>query len=99
MKHIKLKYKEAYIYLQISDEYPFDYRLYTQRDKDWTISFEYDWDEWIRQTSYNPMVEDPPKKKDCYHNWKEYIGFTEKYWYCETCDAKSKEDPNYKPRF
>lgn len=33
-------------------------------------------------------------KKNCWHDWKEYIGFTEKYWYCEKCDAKSEENPN-----
>lgn len=26
----------------------------------------------------------------CDHNWKPYEGFTESYFYCLTCDAKSK---------
>jgi hypothetical protein len=37
---------------------------------------------------------DPPKPKHCWHEWKEYIGFTERYWYCEKCDNKSWENPN-----
>jgi hypothetical protein len=37
---------------------------------------------------------DPPKPKHCWHDWKEYLGFTERYWYCEKCDEKSKENPN-----
>jgi len=24
----------------------------------------------------------------CWHNWKEYIGFTERYYYCTKCDEK-----------
>lgn len=37
---------------------------------------------------------EPTKTKNCWHDWKEYIGFTEKYWYCEKCDAKSEENPS-----
>jgi hypothetical protein len=37
---------------------------------------------------------EPPKPKHCWHEWKEYIGFTERYWYCEKCDNKSQENPN-----
>jgi len=37
---------------------------------------------------------EPPKQKHCWHEWKEYIGFTERYWYCEKCDNKSQENPN-----
>jgi hypothetical protein len=28
--------------------------------------------------------------KHCFHEWKEYVGFTDKYDYCLKCDAKSK---------
>lgn len=41
----------------------------------------------------------PSKDKNCWHDWKEYIGFTEKYWYCEKCDVKSKENPNLSGQF
>ena len=37
---------------------------------------------------------EPPKPKHCWHEWKEYVGFTERYWYCEKCDNKSQENPN-----
>jgi hypothetical protein len=37
---------------------------------------------------------EPPKPKHCWHQWKEYVGFTERYWYCEKCDSKSQENPN-----
>lgn len=39
---------------------------------------------------------EPKKTINCWHDWKEYVGFTEKYWYCEKCDNKSEEDPNYR---
>jgi hypothetical protein len=32
------------------------------------------------------------KKKNCFHNWKKYVGFTEVYYYCEYCDEKSNND-------
>lgn len=60
---------------------------------------EYNWtDEWFN-VNIIPSSTDDKKNKLCLHDWKEYIGFTERYWYCEKCDAKSEEDPNYKPRF
>jgi hypothetical protein len=37
---------------------------------------------------------EPPKPKHCWHQWKEYVGFTERYWYCEKCDNKSQENPD-----
>ena len=27
----------------------------------------------------------------CDHKWKQYVGFTETYWYCETCQFKTNE--------
>lgn len=32
-------------------------------------------------------------KNECYHLWKEYLGFTERYFYCIKCDKKEKEEP------
>lgn len=29
----------------------------------------------------------------CNHNWKSYQGFTDSFYYCETCDAKSATEP------
>ena len=51
-----------------------------------------DWNEWVTNGIVPTNKEE--KNKSCYHDWKEYIGFTEKYWYCEKCDAKSEENPN-----
>lgn len=37
------------------------------------------------------IVEDlmwPPQEASCFHKWKSYIGFTDKYEYCETCGVK-----------
>lgn len=31
-----------------------------------------------------------PKIK-CTHEWKEYIGFTERYKYCTKCDSKENQ--------
>lgn len=31
---------------------------------------------------------------ECKHNWKEYTGFTEHYWFCLRCDTKIEENPN-----
>lgn len=28
------------------------------------------------------------KQRNCFHLWKEYVGFTEVYIYCEKCDKK-----------
>lgn len=28
------------------------------------------------------------KKKHCWHEWKKYIGFTEKYEFCIKCEEK-----------
>lgn len=28
------------------------------------------------------------KSKSCNHNWKQYIGFTDTYKYCEACNEK-----------
>lgn len=36
--------------------------------------------------------EDQPK--NCIHNWKKYVGFTETYYYCEHCDEKTNDDYN-----
>lgn len=30
---------------------------------------------------------------ECNHLWKEYLGFTEKYFYCTKCDKKESEKP------
>jgi hypothetical protein len=95
MKAVKLKYKGAYVYLKVTDgTYLLDYNLYTKKDPNWVVSFEYDWDEWIRQSSYNPTPDESTQTKSCFHEWKEYVGFIEHYWYCEKCDAKSEENPN-----
>lgn len=31
-----------------------------------------------------------PRAVACYHEWKEYIGFTDKYYYCTKCNEKQK---------
>lgn len=61
-------------------------------DGNWSIYDE--WNEWINfpETPANKDAE--PTNKVCLHDWKEYTGFTDKYWYCEKCDAKSEENPN-----
>lgn len=56
----------------------------------WISNFWWEIDEEEKQKENNS----PTKDKNCWHEWKEYTGFTEKYWYCEKCDFKSKEDPN-----
>jgi len=30
-------------------------------------------------------------KSRCFHKWKEYVGFTEAYSYCELCDEKREK--------
>jgi hypothetical protein len=91
----EIKHKSGYIYLKVTGgTYRLDYNLYTQKDPNWVVSFEYDWDEWMRQSGYNPIPDETQQTKSCFHDWKEYCGFTDKYWYCEKCDVKSKEDPN-----
>lgn len=32
------------------------------------------------------------KKKNCFHKWIKYVGFTEIYYFCEYCDEKSNHD-------
>lgn len=57
----------------------------------WSIYDE--WNEWFHNgTPINNKEE--KKSSHCWHDWKEYTGFTEHYWYCEKCDEKSKENPN-----
>jgi len=29
----------------------------------------------------------------CNHTWKEYLGFTDHYWFCIKCDKKVMEKP------
>jgi hypothetical protein len=29
----------------------------------------------------------------CLHDWKQYTGFTESYWFCSRCDLKREDDP------
>ena len=62
-------------------------------DGNWSIYD--DWNEWINFPDM-PANKDAEtlKNKVCLHDWKEYTGFTDKYWYCEKCDAKSEENPN-----
>ena len=59
----------------------------------WTVYD--DWNDWINIIDI-PANKDaePTKDRPCLHEWKEYTGFTEQYWYCEKCDAKSEENPN-----
>ena len=59
----------------------------------WISNFWWDIPEDEKDENANKDAE-PPKPKHCWHEWKEYIGFTERYWYCEKCDNKSKENPN-----
>jgi hypothetical protein len=33
----------------------------------------------------------PALSDKCDHEFKEYIGFTERYFYCKYCDAKSRD--------
>lgn len=42
--------------------------------------------EWYSFFGYDP-VPDAPR---CIHQWKEYIGFTDRYYYCTLCDEKNK---------
>jgi len=32
-------------------------------------------------------------KNECLHLWKEYLGFTDHYFFCTKCDKKEKEEP------
>ena len=40
-----------------------------------------------------PATKSPPAADTgtCWHNWQQYNGLTESYWYCTTCDAKKRE--------
>ncbi len=46
------------------------------------------WDEYEKEKATK-------KEKKCFwkHDWKQYQGFTEAYWYCTVCDEKSEEKP------
>lgn len=38
---------------------------------------------------YVPVQDVQLVKESCTtHSWVEYIGFTDRFWYCETCDEK-----------
>jgi hypothetical protein len=41
----------------------------------------------------NAQAEDLDDNKVCSHQWVEYLGFTEHYWFCKKCDKKSREKP------
>ena len=50
------------------------------------------YDEWLKILGSDENIDDY-FNSDCKHEWKEYIGFTDKYWYCDNCDKKSLEKP------
>jgi hypothetical protein len=52
------------------------------------------YEEWLKILGSDEDV-DEFFNSACSHEWKEYIGFTDKYWFCALCDKKSKEKPKY----
>ena len=46
----------------------------------------------ISEKEYNEIMD--VIKLDCKHEWKEYKGFTEQYFFCSKCDKKQKENPS-----
>lgn len=52
------------------------------------------YEEWLKILGSDDEV-DEFFNSSCSHEWKEYIGFTDKYWFCTKCDKKSKEKPRY----
>ena len=55
-------------------------------------------DEWSLEDFLNMSEDEYNKacgktKPQCRHEWKEYRGFTEQYFYCTKCDRKEKEKP------
>lgn len=55
-------------------------------DKNGVQYFYYDYD----SNMYFPMEDDKTVKIElCNHEWKEYIGFTDKFSYCVKCDERS----------
>jgi hypothetical protein len=47
---------------------------------------------WIDRSGELSKKDEKEQKKNCFHNWKKYVGFTEVYYYCEYCDEKSNND-------
>jgi hypothetical protein len=73
--------------------------IYDKEDiNGWISNFWWETPDAEKDENVNKDAE-PTKTKNCFHDWKEYVGFTEKYWYCEKCDAKSEENPNLPRRF
>lgn len=64
----------------------------TQFINNWSIYDE--WNEWFINSQLPNKKEEDKSIKSCFHEWIEYTGFTDHYWYCEKCDAKSEENPN-----
>lgn len=68
------------------------YLQHLSEENNWSIYDE--WNDWFHNGTLPTEKEEEKKAKHCWHDWKEYNGFTEHYWYCEKCDAKSEENPN-----
>ncbi len=41
--------------------------------------------------SWDNPFGDSSKPKECEHEWKQYVGFTETYTYCKKCDKKEEK--------
>lgn len=79
------------------DSYVYEVNLNNRKIKlTKNITVPYYFYDWWWQDWHKNNIEPPEDNKNCWHDWKEYVGFTERYWYCEKCDVKSKEDPNIK---
>lgn len=45
------------------------------------------------QEEFDEILKELGNKKQCKHEWKEYKGLTEQYYFCIICDKKEKEKP------
>jgi hypothetical protein len=82
---------DAHLYTQATPSNT-SFVLFCSEENNWSIYDE--WNDWFHNGTLPTKKEEEKKPKNCWHEWKEYTGFTEHYWYCEKCDAKSEENPN-----